>query len=83
MGSTLPTLHVREITLRNCGRFLHVAADCGSQYTTHAHLSSEMLYAGLTRERSRRPRTSEGAMGSYRFAEDFDLRPLPLWCTWR
>lgn len=78
---TLPPLFVRTIVLRNCGRFLHVSADFGSDYTTHAHLSSEMLYAGLTRERSRKPRAFGAAMGAYNFVDDFDLRQIPLWCT--
>lgn len=81
MGTTLPPLYVHQITLRNCGRFVHVSADFGSEYTTHVHLSSEMLYAGLTRERSRKPRAFRDAMDSYRFSQDFDLRQLPLWFT--
>ena len=76
-----PILYARRISLRNCGRFLHVSADFGSEYTTHAHISSEMLYAGLTRERSRKPRAFRAAMSAYRFTEDFDLVTLPLWFT--
>lgn len=77
----LPTLYGRQITLRNCGRFVHVSADFGSEYTTHAHLSSEMLYAGLTREQSRKPRDFRAAMNGYHFLDDFDLTALPLWFT--
>jgi hypothetical protein len=76
-----PAMYGRRILLRNCGRFLHVSADFGSEYTTHAHLSVEMLYAGLTREQSRKPRAFRAAMGAYRFTDDFDLATLPLWCT--
>ena len=76
-----PEMYARRIILRNCGRFLHVSADFGSEYTTHAHLSAEMLYAGLTRERSRKPREFRAAMGAYRFTDDFDLATLPLWFT--
>jgi hypothetical protein len=67
--------------LRNCGRFLHVAGDFGSNYSTHPFLSSEMLYAGLTRELTRRPRTFTEKMSEYDFFGDFDVTARPLWFT--
>lgn len=76
-----PTLYGRRVLLRNCGRFLHVAGDFGSNYSTHPYLSSEMLYAGLTRELSRRPRTFAEKMSGYDFFGDFDVASLPVWFT--
>jgi hypothetical protein len=72
-------LYARWLTLRNCGRFLHVASDFGSNYHTHAFLSQEMLYAGLTRERTREPRRFVDAFGGYDFYRDFRVKNLPLW----
>jgi len=72
-------LYGRQIRLRNCGRFLHVASDFGSSYQTHPFLSQEMLYAGLTRERSRVPRAFSTAMADYDFHRDFCVVELPLW----
>jgi hypothetical protein len=72
-------LYGRQITLRNCGRFLHVASDFGSNYQTHPFLSQEMLYAGLTRERSRVPKVFSTAMEGYDFHRDFRVAELPLW----
>lgn len=72
-------LYARQITLRNCGRFMHVASDFGSNYQTHPFLSQEMLYAGLTRERSRMPRAFSTAMEDYDFHRDFRLAELPVW----
>lgn len=72
-------LYARQITLRNCGRFMHVASDFGSNYQTHPFLSQEMLYAGLTRERSRVPRAFSTAMEGYDFHRDFRVAELPLW----
>lgn len=72
-------LYGRRILLRNCGRFLHVAGDFGSNYSTHPYLSSEMLYAGLTRELSRRPRSFMEKMSGYDFFRDFDVATRPVW----
>ncbi len=74
-------LYGRYVLLRNCGRFLHVAGDFGSNYSTHPFLSSEMLYAGLTRELTRRPRTFTEKMSEYNFFRDFDVAARPLWFT--
>jgi hypothetical protein len=72
-------LYARWLTLRNCGRFLHVASDFGSNYHTHPFLSQEMLYAGLTRERTREPYRFADAFGDYDFYRDFRVGDLPLW----
>ena len=72
-------LYARWLTLRNCGRFLHVASDFGSNYHTHPFLSQEMLYAGLTREQTREPRQFADAFGDYDFYRDFRVKDLPLW----
>ncbi len=72
-------LYARWLTLRNCGRFLHVASDFGSNYRTHPFLSQEMLYAGLTRERTREPRRFVDAFSNYDFYRDFHVKDLPLW----
>jgi hypothetical protein len=74
-------LYGRQILLRNCGRFLHVAGDFGSNYSTHPYLSSEMLHAGLTRELSRRPRSFAEKMSGYDFFADFDVAARPIWFT--
>jgi hypothetical protein len=74
-------LYGRRLLLRNCGRFLHVAGDFGSNYSTHPYLSSEMLYAGLTRELARRPRSFAGKMLGYDFFGDFDVASRPVWFT--
>jgi len=74
-------LYGRHIVLRNCGRFLHVASDYGSMYTTHAHVSSEMLYVGLSRERTRLARDFTSLAKRYDFFEDFDLARWPVWFT--
>jgi hypothetical protein len=74
-------LYGRRVILRNCGRFLHVAGDFGSNYSTHPYLSSEMLYAGFTRELSRRPRSFTEKMAGYDFFSDFDVAAKPVWFT--
>ncbi len=40
----------RVVILKNCGRFLNIASDFGSEYKTHPFLTEQMVYAGLTRE---------------------------------
>ena len=42
-------LYARALILRNCGRFTHISSDFGSQYYTHTFVTSEALYASLTR----------------------------------
>lgn len=72
-------LYARWLMIRNCGRFLHVISDFGSNYHTHPFLSQEMLYAGLTRERTRQPRHFVAAFDDYDFYRDFQVKDLPLW----
>lgn len=74
-------LFARGLILRNCGRFLHVASDFGSDYKTLPFLSSEMLYAGLSRERTRIPRHTLAAMNDYNFFSDFRVKEWPIWFT--
>jgi hypothetical protein len=74
-------LFARGLLLRNCGRFLHVASDFGSNYKTLPFLSGEMLYAGLSRERTRLPRQTQAAMDGYDFYRDFQVRDWPVWFT--
>lgn len=40
----------RAIIIKNCGRFLNISSDFGSEYKTHPFLTEQMVYAGLTRE---------------------------------
>ena len=42
-------LYATSLWLRNCGRFTHVSSDFGAQYHTHTFVTSEALYAALTR----------------------------------
>jgi len=72
----------RAITLRNCGRFTVVASDFGSDYRTQAHVSSEALYASLTREVTRRPGFIDLNNDPYEFEADYGFRDgvaLPIW----
>ncbi len=85
------TLYARAITLRNCGRFTMVASDFGADYHTHTHVTSQALYASLTRGTTWR---AGGAVGGrpvyplirvkadrYNFAADYDWHVLPIWFT--
>lgn len=74
-------LFAKGLLLRNCGRFLHVASDFGSNYKTLPFLSSEMLYAGLSREQTRTPRQAQDLMGEYDFFKDFRIKEWPVWFT--
>lgn len=82
-------LYARALLLRNCGRFTHVSSDFGSQYHTHTFLTSEALYAGLTREITWR---HEGrfvdleadrgkSAGRHYFFCDYDVASKPIWFT--
>lgn len=85
------TLYARAITLRNCGRFTVIASDFGGDYRTHTHVTSQALYASLTRGATwRAGGTVEGhpvypairvRKDRYDFAADYDLEALPLWFT--
>lgn len=85
------TLYARAITLRNCGRFTVIASDFGADYRTHIHVTSQALYAGLTRGATWR---AGGAVDGrkiypsirvkrdrYDFAADYDLQAKPIWFT--
>jgi hypothetical protein len=85
------TLYARAITLRNCGRFTMIASDFGGDYRTQTHVTSQALYASLTRGASwRAGGTIDGhpvypairvRKDRYDFAADYDLETLPLWFT--
>lgn len=85
------TLYARAITLRNCGRFTMVASDFGADYHTHTHVTSQALYASLTRGTTWRAGGTEGGRpvyplirvkaDRYNFAADYDWRSLPVWFT--
>ncbi len=71
--------YARAITLRNCGRFTVIASDFGSDYRTHTHVTSEALYAGLTRGATRRPRLVDLKDDPYDFALAYDVSQMPIW----
>lgn len=82
-------LYARALLLRNCGRFTHVSSDFGSQYHTHTFVTSEALYASLTREITWRHETrlidldadaKKSGRDDY-FLCDYDVRARPLWFT--
>lgn len=87
MGSAM--LYARALLLRNCGRFTHVQSDFGSQYYTHTFVTSEALYASLTREVTWRHAgkfvdLEEDAKKSARtdyFFCDYDVKKKPIWFT--
>lgn len=85
----MKTLYARAIWLRNCGRFTHISSDFGSQYRTHTFVTSEALYASLTRgvtwchlnkfvdlEEDIR----KSANRDYFFC-DYDVAAKPIWFT--
>jgi len=72
-------LYARAITLRNCGRFTVVASDFGSDYRTHTHVTSEALYAGLTRGATWRPRLIDLQDDPDAFTAAYDVMKLPIW----
>jgi hypothetical protein len=74
-------LYARKIVLQNCGRFLHVSSDFGSKYKTHLFLTSEALYAGLTRELTRRARWVDLDSDEYDFFATYNLSDWPVWFT--
>lgn len=82
-------LYARALLLRNCGRFTHVSSDFGSQYHTHLFVTSEALYASLTREVTWRHASKfvdlnedakKSASEDYFFC-DYDVKAKPLWFT--
>lgn len=74
-------IYCRRFELRNCGRFLHVSSDFGSKYKTHVFLTSEALYAGMTRERTRIPKFVDIKKDEYDFEKTYDLVKRPIWFT--
>lgn len=80
-------LFARALTLRNCGRFTHISSDYGSQYHTHTFVTSEALYASLTRgvtwrHASRFINLEEDSEKSIRddyFLCDYDVQAKPIW----
>lgn len=74
-------LFARRFVLRNCGRFLNVSSDFGSRYKTHTYISSEGMYAGLTREMTRREKLVMMETDFYNFKETYDLTSIPIWFT--
>ncbi len=83
------SLYARALLLRNCGRFTHVSSDFGSQYHTHLFVTSEALYASLTRgvtwrHESRFVDLDDDASKSSRedyFFCDYDVARKPIWFT--
>ena len=82
-------LYARALLLRNCGRFTHVQSDFGSQYYTHTFVTSEALYASLTRELTWRHASKfvdleedakKSASTDYFFC-DYDVKAKPAWFT--
>lgn len=72
-------LYARAVTLRNCGRFTVVASDFGSDYRTQTHVTSEALYASLTRGATWRPRLIDLKDDPDAFALAYDVAALPIW----
>jgi hypothetical protein len=72
-------LYARALTLRNCGRFTVVASDFGSDYRTHSHVTSEALYASLTRRATWKPRLIDLKNDPYEFAQTYDVAAVPIW----
>jgi len=72
-------LYARAITLRNCGRFTVVASDFGSDYRTHTHVTSEALYASLTRGATWRPRLIDLKNDPADFTRAYDVATMPIW----
>ncbi len=72
-------IYARSISLRNCGRFTVVASDFGSDYHTHTHVTSEALYASLTRGATYKPRLVDLKNDYYAFRETYDVPKMPIW----
>lgn len=72
-------LYTRAITLRNCGRFTVVASDFGSDYRTHTHVTSEALYASLTRGATWRPQLVDLQDDPDTFTLAYDVAAMPIW----
>lgn len=85
----MQTLYARAIWLRNCGRFSHVSSDFGSQYHTHTFVTSEALYASLTRGATWRHKgrfvdleeDARKSIDANYFVCDYDVARKPIWFT--
>jgi hypothetical protein len=85
----MKTLYARTMWLRNCGRFTHISSDFGSQYHTHTFVTSEALYASLTREVTWRHQNrfidlkddAKKANSVDYFRCDYDILQKPVWFT--
>lgn len=81
--------YARSLIFRNRGRFTHVSSDFGSQYYTHMFVTSEALYASLTRgvtwrHPHRLVNLEEDAVKSSSddyFLCDYDIQAKPIWFT--
>lgn len=82
-------LYARALLLRNCGRFTHISSDYGSQYHTHTFVTSEALYASLTREVTwwheskfvdLEKDAKKAASDDYFFC-DYNVKAKPIWFT--
>jgi hypothetical protein len=73
------TLYARRITLRNCGRFTVIQSDFGGDYRTHTHVTSEALYASMTRGVTWQAQPINLKQDRYSFFEDYDVEKLPIW----
>lgn len=72
-------LYARAITLRNCGRFTVVASDFGSDYRTHTHVTSEALYASLTRGATWQPCLIDLKNDPADFTLAYKVATMPIW----
>lgn len=75
------TLYARKIVLRNCGRFTVIQSDFGADYRTHTHVTSEALYASLTRGLTWQPVPIVISNDVYDFAHYYDVAARPIWFT--
>ena len=81
-------LYATSLWLRNCGRFTHVSSDFGAQYHTHIFVTSEALYAALTRgvtwkheDRLVDLNTDALKPTTNYFFCDYDVEAKPIWFT--
>ena len=73
-------MYACAMLLRNCGRYTMVRSDFGSDYVTCRFLSEESMYAGMTREATRKFGRIEPKMEND-FAEAYDIPSRPIWFT--
>lgn len=75
------TLYARKIVLCNCGHFTVIQSDFGADYRTHTHVSSEALFASLTRGVTWQPKPIIIKQDTDDFARDYNPSAFPLWFT--